>query len=623
MELEESVRDLELSRMDGTPHIKNLDEVNEIDIFVSYRVRPDEKLAGELRILLETSIEPKPRVFVSGLGGLRASADSYREQLRHAATNAKTYVGLITKASADREWIFFEAGAAFGRGVLYAPILINISGSDLPSSIGGYQGAMANDPSCMQNFVEDIAKAIGARAKLQFEKRYHRFAKAVESYGKPEPVQELSGIPLAISLLELGRIEEGEKLFDELAGAADSLEAKADIRITKLFFLKNDVDNQGMLELLETQPDEVKSTAIFKLWLGVHETNPIRAIQILREAYADTLDGFRRQLALNKLVQNEFEMGHTREATKRLLEAFSCEDRHQRSNAAAQLADYLGDNNPILKLLLLVEATLEPTFDHFLDTVDFCWQQSYVAVGLHMAWKCLPQQENEQSYLYRGLLREKAGLRSLAFEDWRGAAQYGSSVAKSNMANALNVGSVAAAGLEILRDHVGDYNSSDPGFPYAIRADLERSLAKERKDEADLRSYGDQIVKSIHRLFEGWRHLKGSVPLTDGRWQALGNIGTLQLTVTEGNITIELDKAVLTLQQILPFNGFYVAFNSGEVCLLFVIHNEVEIVALNGMSKLGNVEWLELLPLDKSAPLMLEASEEDVDSQEYNGLDPR
>ena len=135
----------------------------DVEVFISYRVRPDEELAGELRTLLESAIDPRPRVFVSGLGGLRASADSYREQLRTAARSAKAYVGLITKASVDREWIYFEAGAAFGRSVLYAPVLVDVAPSELPSSIGGYQGATATDQTRMRDFVEDVAKAIGAK----------------------------------------------------------------------------------------------------------------------------------------------------------------------------------------------------------------------------------------------------------------------------------------------------------------------------------------------------------------------------------------------------------------------------------------------------------------------------
>lgn len=57
----------EIPNQDDSPPFEEIGDG--IDIFVSYRVRPDEGLAGELKNLLESSIEPKPRVFVSGLGG--------------------------------------------------------------------------------------------------------------------------------------------------------------------------------------------------------------------------------------------------------------------------------------------------------------------------------------------------------------------------------------------------------------------------------------------------------------------------------------------------------------------------------------------------------------------------
>src|SRR5687767_6356281 len=115
----------------------------EFQVFISYRVKPDETLAAELKLLVESAIEPSPRVFVSGVGGLRVSADGYRQQLQNAAQQTKAFIAVVTQASVDREWIVFEAGAAFGRGVIYAPLLIDIAPGDLPSSIGGYQAVVA------------------------------------------------------------------------------------------------------------------------------------------------------------------------------------------------------------------------------------------------------------------------------------------------------------------------------------------------------------------------------------------------------------------------------------------------------------------------------------------------
>lgn len=86
----------------------------------------------------------------------------------------------------DREWVFFEAGAAFGRRVPYAPILIDVSPSELPTSIGGYQGVMVRDVERMRELMEDLAKAVGSRSKSHFSQRHGRLVKAVDGYGKKE-----------------------------------------------------------------------------------------------------------------------------------------------------------------------------------------------------------------------------------------------------------------------------------------------------------------------------------------------------------------------------------------------------------------------------------------------------
>jgi hypothetical protein len=217
-------------------------------------------------------------------------------------------------------------------------------------------------------------------------------------------------------------------------------------------------------------------------------------------------------------------------------------------------------------------------------------------MGLYMASRCVFEKMNEESYLYRGLLRGQAGLRSLAFEDYRAAAQQGASVAKSNMASMLSSGAVAEAGLEILRDHVGDYNSDDPGSPYEIRAALERSVAKERKAESELRTYGDRVTKAIHRLLEGWRRSRGGSARIEGQWQGRTEVGMLELTVTSEHVAVTLEKSVLAVQEVVPLDGFYAAFEASKVRLLFVIHDDVEMVAVNGLSEAGTVEWLELQP---------------------------
>jgi hypothetical protein len=551
------------------------------DIFVSYRVRPDEDLAGELRTLLEGAIDPRPQVFVSGLGGLRASARS-----------ARAYVGLITKASVDREWIYFEAGAAFGRNVLYAPLLVDLAAIELPSSIGGYQGTAATDQARMHEFVEDLAKAIGAEVKPHFGQRFSRFAKAVEAYRKA-PSEELSGLPLAIHLIEVGKRDEGQALFDELENAESRAERKANIRVTKLYFLHK--DRTDRLSLLEQQPREIQETATFKLWLGVNETNPVRAVQLLREAYDGNLEGFHQRWALESLARNEFELGHKRAATSRLLQALASGDRYLRALAAAQLAEHLGESDEILKLLLVTESTLDGAFESLSRAARYCWTKGYTNIGLHLAMQCVTNRSNDESHLYRGLLRNQANCRSLAFEDYRVAAQRGASVAKSNMASLLNGGPVAEAGLDILRTHPGNYNSQDPGSPYEIRAVLERSVDAERAQERTRTAHGQRLAKAIHRLLDTWRRRQQGFT-GSGQWIARAASGTWELVVQDGTVRVSRNAEPLILRELGPLSGFFVGFLGPVAKILLVLGHIPESVVFDGFAETGAVEWLETVP---------------------------
>ncbi len=128
---------------DGNP--QTLAALPCFDIFISYRVQSDQALAKALQHLIETSIRPTPRVFVSGSGGIRPSSTGFKPQIQAAVSSARAFVAVITRESKDREWMFFEAGAAWGRNQLYCPLLIDTTTSDLPNSIADYQATRADD----------------------------------------------------------------------------------------------------------------------------------------------------------------------------------------------------------------------------------------------------------------------------------------------------------------------------------------------------------------------------------------------------------------------------------------------------------------------------------------------
>lgn len=575
------------------------DDAGDVDIFVSYRVRPDESLAGELKALLESAIDPRPRVFVSGLGGLRASADSYREQLRTAATRARAYVALITRASIDREWIFFEAGAAFGRGVFYAPVLVDVAASELPSTIGGYQAIGAKDQSRMLELIDDVARALRARPKSHFGQRYTRFFKAVDAYGKDPPDESLSGTALAIHLEKVGKRKESIELFNTLIEQAETAEVKANLSITKLVFTQGAL--KDLPDLLESQPSELRETAIWKLWMGVHEVNPLKAVKLLREAITGPLESFQKRWALTSLAHAEYELGHTSAATRRLLVGLSDDDRRLRAEAAQALAFQLEGISDTAKLVLLIESTLDPTLDHLTAAARHCWGKDVTSIALQLASVAVAKSNSGTAFLQRGIARAEAGLHSLAFSDYRIAAQSGISVAKSNMAWMLNNGPVPEAGLEILREHTGQFEAADPGSPYEARALLERSVEAERARERQLCASGDRAIKAIHRMLDAWRREATARP-RHIRWIAMSRAGRIELDLEPMRMTC--DGRPLEIASVHPMNDLFVANGGHNPRILILLREVPEAVAFANLKEGGAVEWLELRPLEFESALI-------------------
>jgi hypothetical protein len=249
------------------------------------------------------------------------------------------------------------------------------------------------------------------------------------------------------------------------------------------------------------------------------------------------------------------------------------------------------------RLILLAEATLDPTPEHLLELARYCLDQEYTALALYASAVCVAKKDNGDSRLQRGLARHQANLRSLAFEDYRAAAKYGVSVAKSNMAALLSGGPVAEAGLEILRDHSGEFNCVDPGQPYEVRMGLERSVEKERKVAQSLFEYGDRIVKALHRLVESWLRARTAQSPSQVFWKANTSSHEWIVSVEGGHVsTAVLDGKLLTVQAVHPLKGFYIALEGSTVRLLFVIGGDFEAVAVDGLAAAGKLEWFQFRP---------------------------
>jgi hypothetical protein len=151
-------------------------------VFISYRSDPDAPLASALKRLIEGAIDPQPTVFTAGDGGLKPSNIGFKKQLQTAAQAANAFVAIITAASKDREWISFEAGAAWGRDLMYAPVLVGARPDDMPSTIGDYQALNSQSKEDMLGLATSLAGLDGSTVKEHFVQRFHSFAQSVERY---------------------------------------------------------------------------------------------------------------------------------------------------------------------------------------------------------------------------------------------------------------------------------------------------------------------------------------------------------------------------------------------------------------------------------------------------------
>jgi hypothetical protein len=84
-------------------------------------------------------------------------------------------------ASKDREWIFYEAGAAWGRGAIYIRLLVDVEHNELPSSIADYQACRAHDRDDMERLISALADQLGAERRTRFGNRLAAFQRQLAS----------------------------------------------------------------------------------------------------------------------------------------------------------------------------------------------------------------------------------------------------------------------------------------------------------------------------------------------------------------------------------------------------------------------------------------------------------
>lgn len=472
-----------------------------VHVFISYRIDPDAPLATALKRLIESAIEPQPKVFVSGDGGLRPSNAGFKQQLRAAAQSAHAFVAIITNASKDREWIFFEAGAAWGRDLIYAPILVGAAPGDLPSTIGDYQALSSESKNDMYRLMRVLAEQVGATLKDRFGLRYQSFSRTVTQYltGKADAENGDQGNDLytAYRLANQGDIEASNQIFDRLEEKAIDDENRCEIEVYRLQAQRKPQELPGLLSELD---DVLKNTSTFNYNMAILTDRPLLRGEFLNKAIAIG-KGRNAILSLLERSRLDFQVGQEHRGKESLMMIVKDRTNVYSERAAALLVDLVPDLSLIEKLLIHLAGLRGNKGTAYFKILELVRTSEWTALHLYVANQFDDLQGDGPSANERGIARTRSELPSLAFESYNAAMKSGVSVARCNMAGLIARGS-AAAGLALLDEHAGPFDAADRGYPYQLRAELERALDKEREKEKEVLKRSAQQFQALWTFAE-------------------------------------------------------------------------------------------------------------------------
>jgi hypothetical protein len=492
-------------------------------VFISYRVDSDQSIAVAVKRLIKASLDPSPAVFVSGDGGLRPSSIGFKPQLQEAIHAARAFIGIITPSSKDREWIFFEAGAAWGRRQLYAPLLIDATPKDLGSSIADYQATSAADKGAMQRLLESIADEIGATLKSHFGKRYAAFLRVLEarrasdegetdngeSDGPPEHTEFHRGIQLFLK----GDREGGEEIFADLERSLDNAHPlRAEMAVLRI--VTKDLTNSECAEQLDGCAESVRLSPAWKYWMALYEDVPAKSIEHLKACLA--VEGPHRwRVSATEVLADELRnIGRATEAVIVLRRALAHSSRKYRSAAAVKLARGWQEGNAHLRLLVLTYGDASFQSVKAEDAiVDLAISQMWPAPAIYFGHKSANSKDSPSSNVARAY--HVFEMPSLAYQIYRKAADTGEGGwAKPNLASLLGGYVVHAAGLEVWQSHVGAFSVSNQTFPYKVRADLESAIKEEYDKRDALQERGARLFGLLASIGEAaFRGEHGAKPL--------------------------------------------------------------------------------------------------------------
>lgn len=541
-----------------------------VSIFVSYRIAPDQILALALKRLIESALEPRPHVFVSGAGldGLRPSSIGYKPQLQAAVQKAVAFVGIITQASKEREWIFFEAGAAWGRGQLYAPLLVGTGPGDLSSSIADYQATRAEDREHVLLLLRSLADAVGATVKAHFARRYQAFKQVLDNHLRIVSDKEGLSLSRAQKLRVDGRNDEADQEFAKLEQAAASVEEKAQIRLASLVDFKR--TSVELLALASKIPEQLRETAAYRYFIGYYEPRSHIAIASLQTALGlPSLTADVRRRAMIRLASRQNASGQESAVQATLLSCLRDEDRELVARASEKWCKFRPADEPIVRLgLLLVGLRAVPSESVLTAAVEIASMQNWKAAWLALALMLEALAQNDSSMNELGRAYDALDLKSLAYRAFAEAEKRGASVGRHNAALALSSGPVAAAGLQLLEEYSGTFDSADSAQPHRLRAELEKVVNEELKKVSRYKQSGQRLVDLLSDFFD----------VSLSALDADEDLGRFGLTRDGADFEISVFGEARLLRAIRPFAGWMLLNHSGA---------EVGVVRLEGDRLVG------------------------------------
>lgn len=494
-------------------------------IFISYHIAVDQPVASALKKLIETSLDPAPKVFVSGDGGLRPAATGFRDQLQRAAGQAKAFVGIITHASKDREWLIYEAGAAFGLGLLYCPLLVGVDPKDLPDTLSDRQAVRASDEKSMKELMESLAQELKAIVKPNFARRYGIFQRALVE--KRTPADWDADLENAVRLIASGDVKAADELLSPLErNRATPAILKAEFQVMRIVASPGRTLAEYRKDL-DACDDRTRASPAWQFCAGMCESAPEDAISHLRSALFSPEVHRWKLPALAMLHHKLFQLGRIAESLELAKWGLRHEEKRARSAAAFMLGASRTDFGPFLRLLLLAYSDqLSPQSRALASAVTLAQEQHWDALGLSLARRLAATKDDSRQQLGRAYYM--LGLPSLAYDTYKFAIARGSSTARVGLAMLLKYGDKvpAAAVLEPLAGHSGPFDVDDTAMPHRLRAEAEGQVRKESARADAITARGKTAIDLLLKIVDGCVRSEcasGPLPprLYDGRGEAI------------------------------------------------------------------------------------------------------